>query len=200
MPVSFPRAEVEDAFRTYYLTGIIYEDWVAWSRLFTDDATYDDHFWGTFTGPAEIERFLETTMSGSAHVYAALKWYAIGEDGRVVYENSNRADHPDPSKGCLDFPSLQVITYAGDGKWSSEEDWWVMYDMVRFRNAYDQALAETGQPDFAATLSRRDFGEWVEWARPAEADHVARPSWVGKGIAPVNYMRDIDFGVRTPPA
>jgi hypothetical protein len=197
---AWSREEVEEAFRHYYMTGIIYEDWVAWSQLFTEDATYHDHFWGTFTGPAEIEKFLETTMSGSAHVYAALKWYVVGEDGRVVYQNSNRADHPLAEKGYVDFPSLQVITYAGDGKWSSEEDWWVMYDMVRFRNGYNRALEEAGTPDFAATLSRRDFGDWVDWARPADADHKARPSWVGKDIKPVNYFEDIDFGVRTPRA
>jgi hypothetical protein len=197
---TYPLAEIEEAFRHYYLTGIIYEDWVAWSQLFTADATYDDHFWGTFTGPAEIEKFLETTMSGSAHVYAALKWYTYGTDGRLVYENSNRADHPDPAKGYVDFPSLQVIQYAGNGKWSSEEDWWVMYDMVRMRNRYNEALEETGKPDFAAELSRRDFGDWVDWARPSDPEHKARPSWVGKDIKPVNYFKDIDFGVRTPKA
>jgi len=33
------RDEIEAAFRHYFLTGPVYEDWVAWSRLFTDDAT-----------------------------------------------------------------------------------------------------------------------------------------------------------------
>ncbi|MCW2622004.1 MAG: hypothetical protein JWL64_1606, partial [Frankiales bacterium] len=178
MAKTFPLAEIEEAFRNYYLTGIIYEDWVAWSKLFTDDATYHDHFWGTFTGPAEVEKFLETTMSGSAHVYAALEWYTYREDGRLIYKNSNRADHPIPEKGWMDFPSLQVIQYAGDGKWSSEEDWWVMYDMVRFRNKYNAALEEAGTPDFAATLSRRDFGDWVDWARPSDLDNYhPKPSW-----------------------
>ena len=59
----FERAEIEEAFRNYYFTGIVGEDWVAWSQLFTDDATYKDHYWGTFHGPKEIEMFLEGTMS-----------------------------------------------------------------------------------------------------------------------------------------
>ena len=33
-----PRVEVEAAFRHYFLTGPVYEDWIAWSQLFTDDA------------------------------------------------------------------------------------------------------------------------------------------------------------------
>jgi hypothetical protein len=193
---TWPREEIEEAFRHYYLTGIIYEDWVAWSQLFTDEATYHDHFWGTFRGPAEIEKFLETTMSASAMVYSALVWYVIQEDGRVVYQNSNRADHPYEGREIIDFPSLQVITYAGNGKWSSEEDWWVMYDMKRFVAKYNAALLEANQPDFAAELSRRDFGTWVDWARP-EPGHKAKPSWVGKDVKPVRYFGDMDFGERT---
>ena len=60
---TYDRAEVEEAFRHYYLTGIVGEDWVAWSQLFTEDATYTDHFYGTFNGPLEIQKFLESTMS-----------------------------------------------------------------------------------------------------------------------------------------
>jgi hypothetical protein len=194
---TWPQEELEAAFRNYYMVGIIYEDWVAWSQLFTDDATYDDHFWGTFRGPGEIEKFLETTMGGSPGVYAALMWYSINPDGRIVYQNSNRADHPIEGREPLDFKSVQVIQYAGDGKFSSEEDWWVMYDMKRFVAKYNAALAEAGQPDFAKTLSRRDFGTWVDWARPSDPNHVAKPSWVGKDLKPVLYFGDMDFGERT---
>jgi hypothetical protein len=31
------REEIEAAFRHYFLTGPVLEDWVAWSQLFTDD-------------------------------------------------------------------------------------------------------------------------------------------------------------------
>ena len=61
--MSFPRDEVEQAFQNYFTVGIVNEDWVAWSKLFTDDATYHDHFWGTFRGPAEIERHRERTVT-----------------------------------------------------------------------------------------------------------------------------------------
>lgn len=88
-----PRAEMEEAFRNYFLTGPVHEDWAAWSRLFTDDARYDDHFWGAFRGPTEIQRFLEGTMSFAAHVYSPLMWYAIDRN-RVVYQVVNRADNP----------------------------------------------------------------------------------------------------------
>lgn len=36
--------EVEREFRRYFMTGPVLEDWAAWANLFTDDATYFDHF------------------------------------------------------------------------------------------------------------------------------------------------------------
>lgn len=56
------RDEVEREFRRYFMTGPVLEDWEAWANLFTDDAIYFDHFYGTFTGPEEITAFLEGTM------------------------------------------------------------------------------------------------------------------------------------------
>jgi hypothetical protein len=197
MPKTYPLEEIEEAFRNYYLTGVIYEDWVAWSQLFTDDAKYHDHFWGTFTGPKEIEEFLERTMGASPMVYAALKWYVYDETGRLVYENSNRADLPTPEQGYVDFPSLQHLQYAGNGKWSSEEDWWVMYDMKRFVHKFHAGCKAAGKPDFADELARRDFGDWVDWARPSDPNHKATPSWVGKDFKPILVFGDMDFGIRT---
>ena len=97
---------MEAAFRLYFMTGPVHEDWTAWSRLFTDDALYHDHFWGTFRGPSEIERFLEGTMSAASHVYSPLRWYSVGDE-RVVYEVLNRADHPIEGRAPIEFPSLQ---------------------------------------------------------------------------------------------
>jgi limonene-1,2-epoxide hydrolase len=194
---SAPREEVEEAFRHYFLTGIVNEDWVAWSQLFTDDAVYKDHFWGTFHGPSEVEAFLEGTMSAVPQVYSKLLWYAIDGD-RVVYELINQADSPVPGQEPIGFNSLQHLHYAGNGKWSREEDWWVLYDMVRFRNGWVAALAEGGDPDYAQKMSRADWGD-IDWARP-EPGHHAKPSWVGKGIPPILGMRDITFGERAPKA
>jgi len=187
------RAEVEAAFKTYFMTGPVNEDWASWSRLFTDDAPYNDHFWGTFHGPLEIQRFLEGTMSYAAHVYSVLQWYVVGED-RVVYQVLNRADNPVAGGAPIDFPSLQVIEYAGAGKWASEADWWTVPEMKIFNQRYQAALAEAGG-EVADPLSRGDWGGWVDWARPAEG-HVTKPSWVGQNVAPIASMADMDLGVR----
>jgi limonene-1,2-epoxide hydrolase len=188
----FPRDEIEHAFRRYFLTGPVNEDWVAWSRLFTDDAVYTCHFWGTFHGPAEIQTFIEGTMSCAPQCYSALHWYAV-DDGRVVYRVLNRAD--DPAGGPpIEFPSLQVVTYAGDGRWSAEEDWWILHESKAWGKRY--AAAAVADPGHAARMTRQDWGPWVDWARPAPGAHP-EPSWVGRtDVVPVRSLADLTVGVR----
>jgi SnoaL-like domain len=192
----FERAEVEEAFRRYFMTGPVQEDWHAWSQLFTDDATYWDHYWGTFRGPAEIERFLDSTMSFAPGVYTPIMWYVIDDD-RVVWKGINRADNPDPDGEELGFMSLQLMQYAGDGKWKSEEDWWIAHEMKLFGQKYAEVCAKV-DPDFPAKMTRKDWGPWVDWARPEEG-HVAKPSWLGRAdITPIRNVREMDFGIRNP--
>ncbi len=189
------RAEVEDAFRHYFWTGPLTENWIAWSQLFTDDAIYHDHYYGRFQGPREIQDFLERTMSFSSHVYNPLVWYNIDGD-RIVYKILNRADNPEPGGSPIEFPSLQIIQYAGDGKWSSEEDWWIKAEMKAFAKEYDEAC-RLHDPDHRHKVSRLDWGPWVDWARP-DPGHAARPSWVGRDDVPVvASIRELDVGERS---
>ena len=191
---TFSRDEVEQAFRHYYLTGPVHEDWKAWSELFTDDALYWDHYWGRFTGPREIEKFLDGTMSQAPAVYTPMMWYVI-DGSRVVWKGVNRADNPRPGGEPFGFESLQILTYAGDGKWSREEDWWIAYESARFAREYSAACAEH-DPEHGQKLSRDDWGDWVDWARPP-AGHQAKPSWLGRtDVTPLVTLRDIDFGER----
>ncbi|MFF3573346.1 nuclear transport factor 2 family protein [Nocardia jiangxiensis] len=188
-------AEVEREFKRYFMTGPVLEDWTAWVDLFAEDATYFDHFYGTFTGRAEIAAFIEGTMGASPHVYTVLKWYVI-DGNRVVYQALNRADNPEPGVPPIDFPSYQVIDYAGGGKWSREEDIWIMGEMKSFARAYAEAERRFPQ-SLEDKLSRNDWGDWVRWARP-EPGHVARPSWFGRAdFRPFASIDDIDVGVRS---
>ena len=188
------RAEVEEAFKHYFITGPVDEDWIAWSQLFTDDAVYFDHYYGRFRGPHEIQLFLESTMMFGKQCYTALEWYNIDRD-RIVWKGLNRADHPNPREPPFEFPSLQILQYAGDGKWRSEEDWWLVPEMTRFAKGYWKACQQL-DPDFPDTLSRRHWGD-VAWARPA-AGHVAMPSWLGREdeVPAVRRVEDMTFGER----
>ncbi len=191
----FSREEMEKAFRHYFLTGPVHEDWIAWSKLFTDDAIYFDHFYGKFKGPAEIQKFLESTMSFAPHVYTPLVWYNIDGD-QIVWKGVNRADNPKPGGPPIEFPSLQILHYAGDNKWASEEDWWIKSEMKAFNKDYE-AAAQQYDPDHKHKMTRQDWGPWVDWARPAPG-HKARPSFVGrKDVQTVSNIREMDFGKRS---
>jgi len=189
------RAEMEREFRRYYMTGPVLEDWEGWANLFADDASYFDHFYGTFTGPDEITEFLEGTMGAAPQVYTVLLWYVI-EGDRVAYKVLNRADNPEPGQPPIDFPSYQFIQYAGDGKWRSEEDVWLLAEMKRFAAAYAEAEDRFPQT-LQQKLSRADWGPWVDWARP-HPGHDASPSWLHRdGFTPFRSIRDIQVGVRS---
>lgn len=191
---TYDRAEIEAAFKNYFLVGPVNEDWIGWSQLFTDDAVYFDHFYGRFRGPHEIQLFLEATMMTGKHCYTALDWYNI-DGNRVVWKGWNRADHPDESQPPFEFPSLQIVTYAGNGKWSSEEDWWIQAEMVKFARGYRDACKAIN-PDFADELSRRHWGD-IDWARPAPG-HAAKPSWLGREheVPAVRRIEEMTFGER----
>jgi hypothetical protein len=190
---TFERSEVDAAFRHYFMTGPVLEDWIAWSNLFTDDATYTDHFYGTFHGPAEIQKFLESTMSYAPQVYSALVWYNL-DGNQVVYKCMNRADNPEPGGAPIEFPSLQIIEYAGNGKFLSEEDWWIKAEMKKFVELYT-SQSQKFDPDHKDRKSRADWGS-IDWARPP-AGHVPVPSWTGRDDVPkVTNIRDMDFGKR----
>ncbi|WP_024795309.1 nuclear transport factor 2 family protein [Tomitella biformata] len=190
----FSRSEVEAAFRHYFMVGQGTENWEGWAHLFTGDAVYHDHYYGKFTGPGEITRFIEGTMGAAPHVYNPLVWYVI-DGNRVVYEVLNRADNPEPGGPPIEFSSWQNIIYAGNGKWRSEEDIWLMGEMKRFVKEYNEALAKFPQTE-EQRLSRRDWGDWVDWARPADG-HETRPSWMDReNFAPYGSRAELDVGVR----
>lgn len=164
------------------------------AELFTADGKYRDHFYGTFAGPAEIARYLEGTMGAVPAVYNPLVWYTI-DGNRVVYKLLNRVDNPESGEPPIDFESLQIITYAGNGKWSAQEDWWVMYEMKKFSTAIEEARRKFPVPS-NTELSRKDWGQWIDWARPQDG-HTACPSWMKRAdFAPIRSRADVDFGVR----
>jgi hypothetical protein len=186
--MQFARDEVEAAFRHYFMTGPVLEDWVAWAHLFTDDAVYTDHFWGTFHGPAQIQAWIEGTISSAPQVYTVLDFHVI-DDARVVYKAINRADNPQVGGAPFDFASFQFVTYAGDGKWSAEEDVWVMAESKAWGAAYLEAV-KLHDPTHPAKMTRLDWGH-IDWARPAPG-HQPTPSWMGRDdLRVVRNRRDM---------
>jgi ketosteroid isomerase-like protein len=122
------RAELEEAFHDYEKAVVeIAEswDWARYADQFTEDASYIEHGMGNRSGREEIREWISSTMNmfpGSEMPFFPCEWYAIDEElGWVIARIPNRMK--DPGDGSIyESPVITVLKYAGDGKWSYEED------------------------------------------------------------------------------
>jgi hypothetical protein len=132
----FSREEIEDAFRHYQEVSIqagTTGAWDGWADLFTEDATYIEHLYGTMGGREAIRRWINDTMLTppvNQMRYFPIEWYLIDEErGWVVCQVWNRMT--DPGDGSLHQEyTFTLLKYAGDNKWSYEED---VYNPTRFQ-------------------------------------------------------------------
>jgi len=134
-------------------------DWTGFADLFTEDAEYVEHAFGTFHGREEIRAWSVRTMTsypGRLMTSFPLAWQVVDADaGRLVCEVRNLM--PDPGDGSLmEESNLTVMTYGGDGLFSREED---VYNPLRFHDLalrWARVAAEHGRlpEDGAAYLAR----------------------------------------------
>lgn len=132
---SFAAAEITEAYAAMHArvqeharTG----DWDDFALSFTPDAEYVEHAFGTFRGRDEIRAWSVRTMTsfpGSVMTGFPLAWQVVDEPGsRLICEVRNLM--PDPGDGSVHEQSnLTIMTYAGDGLFSREED---VYNPLRF--------------------------------------------------------------------
>lgn len=107
-------------------------DWDDFCLSFTEDATYVEHAFGTFHGRDEIREWSVRTMTsfpGSVMTGFPLAWQVVdASTSRLICEVRNLM--PDPGDGSVHEQSnLTIMTYAGDGLFSCEED---VYNPLRF--------------------------------------------------------------------
>ena len=124
----YTRAELEQAFQHFQDVGDRCgktQQWQDWADLFTEDATYIEHNFGTFHGRKEIYDWIQTTMNQPIvedMVDFPIEWYVIDEDrGWIVCQVWNRMR--DPGDGSVHGAyNFTLLKYAGNNQWSYEED------------------------------------------------------------------------------
>lgn len=177
----FDRDELEEAFRTYWQTGAVGEDWDAWADLFTEDAAYVEHVLGNLAGREAIRAWIKPTMAQYGELYTVYEWHTVDPtSGRVIVYMQNRRDHPSGS-GVIDFPGVTILDYAGGGRWRREEDFWAVPRATQAFAEY-AAACKAHDPDHRTKMTRRDWGHGPEWTRGA-ASYAARRPRLG-GISP----------------
>jgi hypothetical protein len=159
--MTFDRDEVEAAFRTYWELGAVGEDWDAWcDECFTDDVTYIEHVLGNRNGREAVRAWIKPTMEDYGSIYTVYEWHII-EGRRVVVSMQNRRDHPDATQAPIDFRGITILDYAGNGKFSLEEDFWSLPEGVATMKQWTAATRDHG--DFVAKRTRRDWGTGPAW-------------------------------------
>ena len=170
----FSREEVDQAFQEFFYVGCVLEDWTAWARMFTDDCRYVEHFWGTLRGNAEVEAWINPVMAGVPEIYTVLNWYVIDGD-KAVWHMENRRDNPEPDgPAYFDFPGLSVARYAGDGRWSYEEDYWDLKGARETARLYAEACDRMGTT-FEQRMTRQ---HWPDGPAFARREAPPDPSWL----------------------
>jgi hypothetical protein len=160
----FTREELEQAFRRYWQTGAVGEDWDAWADLFTEDATYVEHVLGNLAGREAIRAWIKPIMRQYPELYTAYEWHVVDPDtGRVVVYMQNRRDHPG-GQGTIDFPGITILQYAGNNQWSREEDFWAVPLAYKTVEEYAQARKQF-DPDHNQKATRLNWGNGPEWTR-----------------------------------
>ena len=95
--------------------------WDALADFFTDDATFVDPAWGRIEGNAAIREFLRTSMKGLDGWSFPHEWRLI-EGDRLVASWWNRLPGCRADGSPYQARGLTIMTYAGGGKFSCEED------------------------------------------------------------------------------
>jgi len=166
--VNYDTGEVEQAFRKYWALGAVGEDWDAWcDECFTDDVHYVEHVLGVKEGREAVRAWIKPTMEEYGEIYTAYEWHMVEPSGRVVVYMQNRRDHPQAGAAPIDFPGMTVLQYAGNGRFSLEEDFWSLIEGTRTMKEYEAALAQH-DPDFKRKRTRRNWGNGPDWTRGAD--------------------------------
>ena len=174
---AFSRDELEQAFRRYWRTGAVGEDWDAWADLFTEDADYVEHVLGSLKGREAIRNWIKPIMHQYGEIYTAYEWHSVDPDsGRVMVYMQNRRDHPSGT-GVIDFPGITILQYGGNGLWKSEEDFWAVPGATRATEEYEAARKQFDR-EHRKKMTRRNWGNGPDWTRGA-ASYAERKPVVG---------------------
>jgi hypothetical protein len=122
-------------------------DWRAWAELFTDDAEYVEHTFGTFRGREEIYEWIAPLMAewpNRAMTSFPHSWCVCDEErGWWICRIENRMQ--DPGDGSVhQVHNITVLHYAGDQRFSFEEDAYNPAAFVPMLEAWTQAYTASG--------------------------------------------------------
>lgn len=122
---NFAREEVTGTYERYVETRRRVEagelGWDALAAFFTDDAVFIDPAWGRVEGIDEIRNFLAESMQGLDGWDFPHHWTMV-DGNRLLARWTNRLPGERADGSRYEAPGYSLMIYAGDGKFSYEED------------------------------------------------------------------------------
>jgi hypothetical protein len=117
--------------------------WDALADHFTEDATFIDPAWGRVEGLSAIQEFMVESMAGLEGWVFPREWTVV-EGNRLVSGWQNRLPGQRPDGSFYEAPGISILIYAGNGKFSYEED---LLNMVHVTELIRESGWKPG-PDF----------------------------------------------------
>jgi predicted SnoaL-like aldol condensation-catalyzing enzyme len=121
---AFGREEIETEFQKYReraALAVATGDWDQWTDQFTPDAHYREHHYGYFTSQDEIRAWIKSVMQPFPTMEFPPSFACI-DGNRVSALIPNILPTPAGDDGYYGFDVNTILHYAGNGKWSFEED------------------------------------------------------------------------------
>jgi ketosteroid isomerase-like protein len=123
--MTHPRDEVQASVDSYLALRDRIESgaatWLDLAEIFTDDAVYIDPAWGRIQGIDQIREFLVESMRGLEDWRFPVTFAAIdGDDVVVAWRQVLPGGRPDGRP--YQQTGVSLMRYAGDGRFSFEED------------------------------------------------------------------------------
>ena len=123
-PTVFAREEIAREFDLYRERGrlaVATGDWDQWADQFAPDARYYEHHYGKFASQTEIREWIVGVMQPFPTMEFPTAWYSI-DGNRICALIPNVLPDPAGADAYFGFDVFVILHYAGNGKWSYEED------------------------------------------------------------------------------
>jgi len=161
--VPYPRAEIEATLERYQdlrrrIDAGEEQGWSGIADYFTDDCVYIDPAWGRVEGIAELRAFLDESMRGLEDWKFPVEYVAI-EGDTVVIKWTQISPGTREDGSAYEQSGYSTLVYAGDGKFSYEED---LLNMAHV-NEDLRAAGWRPRPGFVMPPAAPDRN----WSRPA---------------------------------
>lgn len=158
-----PRAEIEATLERYQdlrrrIDAGEEQGWGGIAEFFTDDCVYIDPAWGRVEGIDELRTFLDESMRGLEDWTFPVEYVAIEGDAVVIkWSQITPGSRPDGSPYCQS--GYSTLVYAGDGKFSYEED------LLNMAHVNEDLRASGWRPQPGFVMPPREPNR--DWSRPA---------------------------------